>query len=143
MTFVHDLVKEYQSDKGKQIIFMLMVFACLWIMYNITYRKVHGDIFGKTVFYKVPMGIKCLFGERRCEQGNIDGWTFLHAFMYLIIGYCAPNMHKSIFAISVLFEGVEPLLGYNAKFIVDVGTNFTAYSVGSYLGNNGFAEKNK
>lgn len=121
------------EDKKIRIIILCIIFLVLLILYNFTLKKWDGNFLGKIKITKVPDEIQCLFGEPKCDQGEINGWSIAHFLMYGIIGYLVPGEYVFILLISLAFEILEEPFGANSKIIIDPLTNLFGYWVGSQL----------
>ena len=119
----------------KTIIIIIIIFAIIFQIYNITYKSKYGDPLTKMKISKVPYELKCAFEEPGCEEGDIDGWTLMHGLMYFIIGLIVPNKYLIIFVISILWEIIQPLFGNNARYIINPLVNLTGYGIGSIVKN--------
>jgi hypothetical protein len=117
----------------KEILTWILIFTAVWLLYQFTYKVKYGDLLANFKLFDVPYEIKCFFEEPGCEDGNINGWSLVQIFAYLIIGYFVPNQYLVIVVISVLIELIEPMAGYQPKYIIDPVTNLTGYTLGSLM----------
>ena len=131
------------SQQIKKLIVILIIFAVLWQIYNITYRAKYGDYFGNMKIADVPFDVKCFFNESGCEEGDIDGWSLVYALIYFIIGLIIPNQFLIVIIVSVVFEILQPYFGNNARYIINPLVNITGYGIGSLMSKylNGYREK--
>uniref|UniRef100_A0A6C0LTE8 Uncharacterized protein n=1 Tax=viral metagenome TaxID=1070528 RepID=A0A6C0LTE8_9ZZZZ len=81
----------------------------------------------------IPHDVKCFFNESNCEEGDVDGWTLLSGFIYIIAGYLIPNNYFAAILISVIIEIIKSKTKMNSKFIINPLFNITGYAIGSYL----------
>lgn len=121
------------SDQIKKIIVLLIIFAIVWQIYNYTYKSRYGDFLGNSKLADVPNTLKCFFGEDRCEEGDIDGWTIVHGLMYFIIGLVIPNQYLAVIIISIIFELIQPYLGNGSRYIINPLVSITGYTIGSLI----------
>lgn len=135
----------YISEQLKKLIVLLIIFAILWQIYNITYRQKYGDYFGNMKVAEVPHSVKCFFNEPGCEEGDIDGWSIVYALIYFIVGLIIPNQYLAVIVISILFELAQPYFGNRSRYIINPLVNITGYGLGSLLSKNmnGYKEKYK
>lgn len=100
----------------------------------IRFSKKKTDTNKDFIKINVSDNIKCLFGERLCQEGNINLWTFLHFIIYLIAGILFPNRYLFFFIISILCEFFELYFtSYAAKFIIDPVFNMSGYVIGNVI----------
>lgn len=91
----------------------------------------------KRLTITVPHSVKCFFGEKLCEEGDINIWTFGHFIIYFIAGILFPNRYLFFFALSILCEWYEhAVAGYNSKPIIDPVFNMAGYFVGNIVYHN-------
>lgn len=83
---------------------------------------------------EVPYDVKCFFGERGCDRGDIDAWTLIYGLLYFLIGLWVPRRYLLVTAIAVTYEVVKPILGNQPKYIINPLVAITAYTIGSLLG---------
>ncbi len=114
------------------IIIVYILFMIIWIMY-IPYRLYYEDIFGKIKIADVLKDKKCYIQSYKCNEEIIDGWSVLHFFIYVIIGYLYPGEYVFIFISSIFIEMIEHLTWFRPKYILDPLVNITAYGMGHLL----------
>lgn len=119
----------------KNKITYVVIILVLLQLYTSTYQSKYNSLSNFKIS-NVSNSIKCIFNEKNCEQGDIDGWSVLHFFVYLCIGYVAPDKYLNVFIISILFEIIQPYLGNSARFIINPLCNLTGYAIGSLLTKN-------
>ena len=85
------------------------------------------------IIFSVPMEVKCMIGERYCQNGNIDVWSIFHLIIYICVGFYIPDLYLEILGISFFCEIFENILGFTSKFIIDPCTNVIGYFIGSTL----------
>jgi len=117
----------------KEILVWIIIFSVIWGIYQITYKMKNNDFLENFKLFDVPYEIKCFFKEPGCEDGNITGWNIIYLLAYLVFGYFVPNQYIVILVISVLIELVEPMAGYQPKYIIDPAVNLSGYTLGSLL----------
>ena len=109
----------------KYVIVVLIFFVIGWRMY--------GDVIRKFKIIDVPYSVKCYFGEQGCEKGDIDGETLCRGILFLIIGLLIPNNYFHIIVITSIMTVIEPMFGYDTKFIINPLVSVTGYAIGSLL----------
>lgn len=125
---------------SNKIIYFIIILVILQL-YTSTYQAKYNSL-STFKISDIPMSIKCMFQEKNCEQGDLDGWSLLHCFIYFCIGLVAPNKYLNVFIVSVLFEIIQPYLGNSARFILNPLCNITGYSLGSLIINKYNKQKN-
>jgi hypothetical protein len=128
--------KIFKDEDYNKLCFAFSIVLILWLT-TITGRYIlnkQGITFGKNrVIYDPPESIKCLFGERYCQEGNVTIWTVFHFFIYLFVGMYVPDKYGAILFISIFCEVFENIIGFPSKFIVDPLVNLSGYYIGSKL----------
>ncbi|AGF85438.1 hypothetical protein QJ854_gp344 [Moumouvirus goulette] len=117
----------------RNLILLLVFFITIWMIYTYLHASKYGDILDNIKVMEVPHSVKCFFGENTCEQGDIDGWSMLQAFLYFIVGLIIPNRYLLIIIISIVVEIIKPLFGITPKYIISPLLNVTGYILGSSL----------
>uniref|UniRef100_A0A6G6AB05 Uncharacterized protein n=1 Tax=Borely moumouvirus TaxID=2712067 RepID=A0A6G6AB05_9VIRU len=129
----------------RNLILLLVFLVAVWMIYNYLYASKYGDILDNIKIMQVPQPVKCFFGENTCEQGDINGWSMLQAFLYFIVGLIIPNRYLLIIIISIVIEVIKPLFGMTPRYIISPLLNLTGYILGSSLNpvtkNNNLSEK--
>jgi hypothetical protein len=124
-------LEKFRDDRYNRLAVYFGVFTLLVglgsILRNIVNMEQNVDII------TVPYPIKCLFGEPRCETGNFSLWTIFHIVVFSMAGYYLPGLYVEILVLSLFFELLENHVGYQSKFIIDIGINIASYTLGSYL----------
>ncbi|AUV58325.1 hypothetical protein mvi_353 [Megavirus vitis] len=94
---------------------------------------------------EVPHSVKCAFGEKTCQEGDINGWSMMQAFIYFIVGLIIPDKYFLIIIISVVIEIIKPFFGITPRYIIAPLLNITGYILGSSLkpNNKNYCEKYK
>jgi energy-coupling factor transporter transmembrane protein EcfT len=115
-----------------KLILFIIVLVMAWYLYNSFLNDKLGNIMGEKII-SIPNDVKCFFKESNCEEGDIDGWTLLSGFIYLIAGYLIPNNYFAAIIISIAIEIAKFKAKMNSKFIVNPLFNITGYAIGSYL----------
>jgi hypothetical protein len=115
----------------------LIYFAVITFIWGLTswYRFYNTTLSGAELGrLKVPQSIKCLFGEDRCEEGDINIWTVMHFVIYFIAGLLFPNRYLFMLGASLFCEFFELMIAsYNSKWIVDPIFNMFGYWLGNLL----------
>jgi hypothetical protein len=139
--FIVYYYKLFKNEEYNKLAYAYAIVSILWWLtifvrfiitsnYNLTdtlsFKFLNSQIY-------VPYSLKCFFGERYCEQGNITIWALIHFLIYMFIGMYVPNQYGFIFAASVGCELIENGLGYPSKCIIDVIVNLFGYFVGSSI----------
>lgn len=124
------------KDRGKD--YALIYFSVITAIWGISvqYRFYNPNHKFKNYNFKitVPHKVKCLFNEKRCEEGDLNSWSALHFVIYLIAGFLFPNRFIFFLIISLLCELFElKIVDCNAKWILDPTTNMLGYVIGSLL----------
>jgi len=114
-----------------KIILIIIIFVIVIQIYNIFYKSKYGDYFKSIKIADVPDSVKCFFKEPQCEEGNIDGWSIVHALLYFGIGLVFPGHYITIIVISIIYEIIQPYLGNQPRYIINPLINLTGYSLGS------------
>lgn len=125
-----DLFNKINLEK---IAILLLVVGILLILYNKLIKPMIGGDPLQTKILILPNEIKCAFGERDCENGDLNGWSVAHFLMYFLIGIVVPGEYGLVILFSIIFELIEPIMGSNSKFIADPIVNFLGYLSGSQL----------
>ena len=107
--------------------FITIVFR--WLFYTEQRKK---DM-EKTPKIEVPSCVKCVVKYNKCEEGDLNVWSFIHLICYTVIGYFVPGLYLTIIYVSVVFEIIEIGMGNTSKIIVDPVTNLLGYFIGSSL----------
>lgn len=127
---------EEEADRARNIrgiIFVYAIAGLLWFVYNVTLRRMYGDIISdKLPVIKLGTNFKCIIKHGKCEAGDIDGWSFMHAIINSICGYYYPNEYGFMLALAIGTEVFEAKLGYRPRYILDPVTNMLAYAGGAY-----------
>ena len=119
-------------NKTIKIILVLIILIVIWQIYNIIFRN--GYLITNIKIAEVPRSIKCVIEQPGCEDGDIDGWSILHALMYFIVGIIIPDQYLVILIISVIYEFVQPYIGnHSARYIINPLVNLTGYALGSIV----------
>jgi hypothetical protein len=129
----HCIIMGSANNQVQRIIVLLIIFVIIYQVYNLTYRARYGDSLTNFKFFEVPDSIKCFFGEDKCDEGDIDGWTLCHGLMYFIIGLIVPSQYLLIILISIIFEMIQPYFGNSSRYIINPLVNLTGYAMGSIL----------
>lgn len=124
------------NDRGKD--YALIYFGFITMIWGISaqYRFYQPDHNFNNYNFKVPVPhkIKCMFNERKCEEGDFNSWSVMHFVIYLIAGFLFPNRYIFFLIISLSCELFElKVIGHNAKWILDPTTNMLGYVIGSLL----------
>lgn len=121
----------------------LIYFGIISILWGISaqYRKSQDSQSKTKAFVNIPYQIKCFFGERLCEDGDINIWVLIHVIIYLIAGILFPGRYLFFFVISILCEWFEiSVTTYNSKWFIDPIFNMAGYFMGNLvrkqIGNN-------
>jgi hypothetical protein len=114
------------------IVYVYIVSAILWFVYNQTIRKIFGDIL-EPILLDPMHKYKCVINFTRCNEQHIDGWSISHIIINFIAGYYYPNEYWFIIILSFLTEMFEHWLGFRPRYILDPITNLTAYYIGCYF----------
>lgn len=112
------------------VLFIYLLSAIIWYVYNATYRKVYGDVVDKLPTIEMPYFMKCPVKYAKCEEGYIDGWSYLHIALHFIAGFFFPGEDLFVIFLSYLTEAMEYFAGYRARFIVDPLINYVSYKIG-------------
>lgn len=112
------------------------IFVLAWLL-TVVFRYVYLHYYPSTQvkgsIIPMPYGMKCYFGEDKCENGNFTIFSVFHLIGYTLIGYFVPNCYLEIIIISFACEFLEVGLRFESKFILDPLINFTGYVIGSQL----------
>lgn len=110
------------------------VAGLLWFLYNVTVRKVYGDLISdKLPVLKLGTGFKCMLKHEKCEEGDMDGWSVMHIIVNFICGYWFPDEYAFIGILALATELFEARLGYRPRYILDPITNVSAYALGIWV----------
>lgn len=128
--------QSFKNEDYNKLALAFAIFLLLWdatIVIRYVYLSYnYVDEFHKS-FINIPYGLKCYFGEPRCENGNFDLFSVFHILGYMVIGYLIPGYYLEILGISVACEFLELAMGFNSKFILDPCINLLGYFLGSKL----------
>ncbi|ANB50500.1 hypothetical protein [Powai lake megavirus] len=129
----------------RNLILLIIFIVFVWLIYNYVYASKYGDLLNNIKIMEVPHSVKCAFGEKTCEEGDINGWSMMQAFIYFIVGLIIPDRYFLIIIISVVIEIIKPFFGITPRYIIAPLLNITGYILGSSLKpkNNNYCEKYK
>jgi len=114
-----------------------VVAVTLWVLFHICIEPLYGNVLLFKIVY-MPHGVKCpleMFSieEKRCEDGDIDGWSAWHLIDHFIMGLLYPHLSWEAYFVvfqSIICEVGEFIGGERARFIVDPGVNILGYLAG-------------
>jgi hypothetical protein len=113
-----------------KIIIIVVLFMVVW---NTIFKNIiSSNLFGGKIA-DVPMGIKCVFNETGCEEGDLDGWSMMHGLLFLLLGIAIPNKYWTVIIISIIYEIAQPWFGNQPKYIINPLISLTGYAIGSSL----------
>jgi hypothetical protein len=119
------------------VLLLLIVFWCvLWWVYNRFMRTKEFHPMGKQLL-PTPKWMSCAVpyvshnpAKNLCENVKFDGWSLGHVVVYLTIGMVLPGYWWQIFALSVVCEAFEYVVGWRARWILDPVANMVGYLLG-------------
>ena len=82
---------------------------------------------------EVPMDIKCVFNEPKCEEGDIDGFTLVTGIVFVLIGITVPDQYLIVAVWSIILELVRSWMGTGARYVIGPLVNLTGYGIGSAI----------
>ncbi|BCS83038.1 hypothetical protein QLL95_gp1085 [Cotonvirus japonicus] len=119
------------SYQIKNLVILIIFLVLLWLLYFYFIKNKYN--FGNTKIAVVPMEVKCLFKEQGCDDGDIDTWSLIQAFIYFIVGLIIPDKYLLIVMIIIILEIIKPFFGFKPKYIINPLLNVTGYAFGSFL----------
>lgn len=105
-----------------RLLIIYVICLILWMFYNFFIRQRYEDPLNDDPLSSFKYSI------------DIDGWNISHLVLYFIIGLFIPNAHIYIIIISILWEIVEYILTWRAKWILDPVVNLFGYFLGTLVG---------
>uniref|UniRef100_A0A6C0C9N0 Uncharacterized protein n=1 Tax=viral metagenome TaxID=1070528 RepID=A0A6C0C9N0_9ZZZZ len=112
---------------------MMIKYLIITIILFIIGWQIFGADLKRMKIMDVPYSVKCYFGEEGCEKGDIDGETICRGLFFFVIGLIIPDKYIYAIIFISLMLIIEPLLGYNPKFIINPLISITGYMLGSVL----------
>ena len=130
------IVKPFKDSKLNDLCLAFAIFNTAWlltIIFRYLYKNNGGTVKVKGVIFEIPYGLKCFFGQNKCEEGNFEIFSIFHILGYFVIGLFIPDMYWAILIISIVCEFIELEMGYASKFFLDPAINIASYAIGSVL----------
>jgi len=112
---------------------IIIIVIITWIIYFFTFCEKIGIFLTNRKLIEVPYSVKCFFGEDKCEEGDINGWSLVNLILYFIIGVTLPGQYLLIIILAIVFEFLKQYVGYQSTYIIGPLIKITGYSLGSLL----------
>lgn len=120
--------------KGELKISLIIIIVIItWIIYFLILCDKIGVYFTNHKLIEVPYDVKCFFGEEKCEEGDINGWSLVNIVIYFIIGFTLPGQYLLIIILAFIYEFLQQYLGNHSMYIIGPLVKITGYSIGSFL----------
>lgn len=126
----------FKRPEYNDLCLVYAIFILLWnvtIAFRYVYLHYYPNQVNENPIFRVPYGLKCYFGEPRCETGDFTVFTVIHLISYTIIGYLVPGLYLEILVISIACEFLELGINFQSKFILDPIVNMTGYVIGTQI----------
>ncbi len=128
--------KAFKNEDYNKLCLIYAIFILLWLG-TIIVRFLYLSYYPKEktggAIFEIPYGMKCYFGENKCEGGDFSLFSIIHIVAYIIIGYLVPGYYLEIFIISIGCELLECAMGIQSKFLLDPLINLAGYLIGTQL----------
>ncbi len=128
--------QSFKNEDYNKLCLAYAIFIALWLGTKIVrylFLSYYPAPKNKSYFIEIPYGMKCYFGEDRCEGGNFDIFAVIHIVAYIIIGYFIPGYYLEILIISIACELLEYAMGIQSKFLLDPAINIIGYFIGTQI----------
>jgi hypothetical protein len=126
----------FKNEDYNTLCLIYAIFILLWlgtIIVRYLYLTYNPRNPSHSSIFDIPYGMKCYFGEYRCETGNFDIFSIFHIVGYIIIGYFVPGYYLEIFVISIACEFLEYGMDIQSKFLLDPLLNMLGYFIGTQI----------
>ena len=120
------------TSEAKKLIFLIIIFAILWQLYERFGKEKYGYLFNKKLV-DVPRDIKCAVEYDKCEEGDLTSWSFAEFAIALLFGLAVPGRYIMALILIVLFEAGKMSAGYDSHLLIDPLVLITGYSIGSLI----------
>lgn len=130
------IVKPFKDSKLNDLCLAFAIFNGAWLLtliFRYIYRSSGATFQTKGTLIEIPYGLKCFFGQNKCEDGDFEIFSVFHIIGYFVIGLFIPDMYWVILIISIACEFIELEMGYTSKFFLDPAINIASYAIGSVL----------
>ncbi len=128
--------KSFKNEDYNKLCLAYAIFILLWlgtIIVRYLFLSYYPRPKSNSYIFEIPYGMKCYFGERKCEGGDFSIFSIIHIVAYIIIGYFIPGYYLEILIISFACELLEYSMDIQSKYLLDPAINLIGYFIGTQI----------
>jgi hypothetical protein len=128
--------QSFKNEDYNKLCLAYAIFIALWlgtIVGRYLFLSYYPRLKSNSYIFEIPYGMKCYFGEDKCEGGDFSIFSVIHIVGYIIIGYFIPGYYLEILVISITCELLEYAMGIQSKFLLDPAINIMGYFIGTQI----------
>jgi hypothetical protein len=123
----------FSYKKYNKFALMMSLVLFVWFL-SLFVRYVYKIKITDDKMFDTPLWVNCLVGQAGWERGCFSFWTLAHLIFWIVVGVVVgKGLLLEVFAISVIYEIIEHMVGTKSQMIIDPIVNCAGYLLGAAL----------